>query len=91
VNAIDLGKTQITPLIRVSSAALYREEWFGCYWLIESFIFSEDKKRQQTTQIIHSSQGCARDELPSKKLCDEARKIHGYIAANLMLKFKEEN
>lgn len=82
---IDLGKTQITPSIRVSSAALYREDWPADYWLVETWIFSDDP-HQESRQIIHgdASPSCSKrlEELSAK-----ARKVHAQIASNLMQKY----
>ena len=49
---IDLGKTQITDLIRVSSAAIYYEEMFGSFYQIETWIFSDDE-RVKSRMFIH--------------------------------------
>jgi hypothetical protein len=83
---IDLGKTQITDKIRVSSAALYRKEYFGSYWLVETWIFSDDP-HQQNDQIIHGTCADYGSKHLRESLCSEARKIHGYIAGNLLRKF----
>jgi hypothetical protein len=40
----DLGKTQITKDIRVSSAAIFYKEWFGDYYQYETWIFSSDSR-----------------------------------------------
>lgn len=82
---VDLGKTQITDKIRVSSAAIFREEYFGKYWLIETWIFSDDP-RQRNTQIIHGSPS---GDTPSRVFCDKAKKVHQYISSNLQKKFAE--
>lgn len=52
---IDLGKTQITDKIRVSSAAIFYDEWFGKRYQIETFIFSDDKELIKTRMFIHFS------------------------------------
>jgi len=80
---IDLGKTQITDKIRVSSAAIFYEEWFGKRYQFETFIFSNDKEAIRTKQIIHGSD---RGEF-SEKLAAKTRKIHNYISNNLLQKF----
>lgn len=76
---VDLGKTQITDKVRVSSAAIFYDEWFGKRYQLETFIFSDDKSIQQTTQIIHCSTGTV---IPQSKI-DEVKKIHSYISNNL--------
>jgi len=82
---IDLAKTQITQDIRVSSAALYREEYFGSYWMVETWIFSDDP-RQQSHQIIHGDPSVW-SSLGLENTCAIARKVHAYVAANLMAKY----
>jgi len=82
---IDLGKTQITDKIRVSTAAIFREEYFGKYWLIETWIFSDDL-RQRSRQIIH---GSSSGDTPSPRLCDKAKEVHQHISYNLHQKFAE--
>jgi hypothetical protein len=89
VKNIDLGKTQITDLIRVSSAALHRDEWFGSYWLVETWVFSDDP-RQRTFQVIHGDCTSMYGERPPHpELCDEARKIHRHIVNNLRASFAD--
>lgn len=80
----DLGKTQITDKIRVSSAAIFYEEWFGKYYQIETWIFSTDP-RIKSTMVIHGT--CS--HLESSKLVDTCKKVHGYMANNLLSKFKQ--
>ncbi len=79
---IDLGKTRITDQIFVSSAALYRADWPADWWLVETWIFSDDPS-QKTHQTIHGD--C---QASSKRALEElstiARKVHGHIARNLM-------
>ncbi len=83
---IDLGKTQITPLIRVSSAALYREDWPSNYWLVETWIFSDDP-RQRNRQIIHGDASAFAGSKRLSDLSDTARRIHAQIAKNLIRKY----
>jgi hypothetical protein len=86
-DAVDLGKTQITDKIHISSAALPRSD-FGGWWLIETWIFSDDP-RQRNVQVVHGEcflhVGCP----PNQDICNKARKAHGHIAANLRAKFQE--
>lgn len=85
---IDLGKTQITLLIRVSSAAIFYEEYFGNRYQIETLIFSDDP-RQRFKQIIHGS--CSGDnENLADHLVKKCQKIHKQIADNLMNKYGEK-
>lgn len=79
---IDLGKTKITDKIRVSSAAIFYESWFGNYYQLETFIFSDDKEHQRTRQIIHFT---TYTEIPEKQI-DKVKKIHRYISDNLLNK-----
>lgn len=76
---VDLGKTQITDLIRVSSAAIYYECWPFNYWQYETFIFSNDDN-VKTKQVIHGTSG----QDGSHKLECETKKVHKYIADNLL-------
>lgn len=76
----DLGKTQISDTVRVSSAAVFYEEWFGAYWQYETFIFSKDPLIK-SRQVIH---GTCSIETGSKKLTEITKKVHGYIANNLL-------
>lgn len=76
---IDLGKTQITDTIRVSSAAIFYESWHGNYFQVETFIFKTDDNLK-SQQIIH---GTCSAEYPSEKLFNKAKKIHTYISNNL--------
>jgi hypothetical protein len=81
---IDLGKTQITDKIRVSSAAIYYDGmWFGNYYQLETWIFSDDKERQESHQIIHGTCG---NNIP-EKLIAKTKKVHDYISNNLKIKF----
>lgn len=87
IQNINLGKTQITDKIRVSTAALHREEYFGSYWLIETWIFSDDPK-QKNTQIIHGSPSSMNGEKPPcEKICEKARRIHAQISDSLRKKY----
>lgn len=79
IKNVDLGKTQITPLIRVSSAAIfYEESEIHPYFQYETFIFSSDP-RQETKQIVHGTNPYGW----SKKLEAKTVKIHNYISENL--------
>jgi hypothetical protein len=84
--SIDLGKSQITPIIRVSSAALMRDDWWGSWWLVETWIFSDDP-RQKSRQIIHGDSGAGGGRPPHERICATARKVHGQIAENLRRRF----
>lgn len=77
----DLGKTQITENIRVSSAAIFYEAEFGNYFQYETFVFS-DSPKIKSRQIIHGS-NCGKSE----SLENKTRKIHDYISSNLQRKF----
>lgn len=84
---IDLGKTQITPDIRVSSAALYRADLPGPYWLVETWVFSNDTA-QRNVQVIHGTCSALDGKPPRRYLCDEARRVHGHISDNLLKRFR---
>lgn len=62
-----------TPWVWVSTAKLARHDCSGRWWLIETWIFSDDYE-QFNRQIIH-------------KTDKEALKIHDYIVANLRFKY----
>lgn len=74
---IDLGKTKISDAVRVSSAAIYYEEWFGDFYQLETFIFSDDPKIKGR-QIIHKTVSDVGGV--DKK---EIKKVHNYIAQNI--------
>ncbi len=82
---INLGKTQITDKIRVSSAAIFYEAWFGDYYQLETWIFSDDKELQRSRQVIHCTTG---REIPERRV-EEVKKVHRYISDNLKQKLKE--
>lgn len=84
---IDLAKTQITASIRVSTAAIWREEHFGKYFIVETWIFSDDP-RQKSRQIIHGtpSEFSVSQALQAAQEPPEfrtAQKVHRQIANNL--------
>lgn len=81
---IDLGKTQITKDIRVSSAAIFYDEEFGKRYQLETFIFSYDK-RFRTRQTIHFSY---HDKDIPQKYKDLVTRFHNRVSKILMLKFK---
>lgn len=47
--------TQITPLVRVSTAVIASRHIHYPYWQVETYIFSKDE-RQRTVQICHGTQ-----------------------------------
>ncbi len=76
--------SQITPLIRVSSAAIwYGPTYFSSngYYQFETWCFSEDK-RQRSFQIIHGTHY----RIDAAWIID-AVKIHQHIKRNLTDKF----
>lgn len=77
----DLGKTQISDNIRVSSAAIFYEAWFGNYFQVETWIFSENPLIK-SKQIIHGT--C--NEYLNYKLVAKCEKVHDYISNNLIAK-----
>lgn len=81
---IDLGKTQITEQVRVSSAAIFYESpFFGDYYQFETFIFSEDKCVQKSRQIIHGTTW----NMNQNFLLERTKKVHTYVSNNLKIKF----
>lgn len=94
VSGVDLGKTQITPLIRVSSAAIYRHDRCGERWLVETWAFSDDP-RQGSFQVVHGSTCAAKigDERqpPTGPVVEKAQKIHRYIADGLKAKWGKKD
>jgi len=86
IKNVDLGKTQITDKIRVSSAALHHEEYHGSYWLIETWIFSDDPA-QENVQVIHGTPSSMHGEKPPyERDCATARRIHAQMVAGLRRK-----
>ena len=91
VKNIDLGKTQITDNVRVSSAALHRVEWQGSWWLVETWIFSDDP-RQRNVQVVHGECSSMNGERPPREeLCATARRIHAQMVDGLRRKFSLAN
>lgn len=86
----NIASTQITEDIRVSTAAIYYDEWFGERWQIETFIFSNNKTLQKTRMIIHGSES-NEDRVLNKSgnLIEKAIKVHNYISRNLISEFCE--
>lgn len=85
---IDLGKTQITNNIRVSSAAIFYESpFFGDYYQFETFIFSEDKAVQKSRQIIHGTTW----NISHNELLNKTKKVHSYVSQNLTKIFNHES
>jgi len=86
---IRIKQDTITDEIRVSTAAIYREEIFydglHKYWLIETWCFSNDPK-QKSFQVIHGTPGFLYDQIRWK-----ARKVHGYIVENLRKNHDRKN
>ena len=80
---IDLGKNQITPKIRVSTAAIFRNDLPWDYWLVETWFFSEDK-RQKSHQIIHGTPYAFPNETtPNLSIIRKAKNVHAQITNNL--------
>lgn len=82
---IRIRQDQITDKIRVSTAAIWREEIF-CdgpheYWLVETWCFSDDP-RQRSFQVIHGTPTHLHNEIRWI-----AMKTHDYIVKNLRGKY----
>ena len=72
--------TQITPLIRVSTAAILRPGFAASpnpYYQYETWCFSKDSK-QKSFQVIHGTDGGVRFYLMTKAI-----KVHRHIVNNL--------
>jgi len=86
---IRIKQDTITDEIRVSTAAIYREEVFydglHKYWLIETWCFSKDPK-QKSFQVIYGTPSFLYDQIRWK-----ARKVHGYIVENLRRNHDRKN
>lgn len=79
---IDLGKTKITDKVRVSSAAIFYKEYFGDFYQLETWVFSEDKKVQESKQVIHGT--TFGTEIP-EKLIEKTKTFHRR-ASKLLIK-----
>lgn len=84
---IDLAKTQITPRIRLSSAAVFYEFWAGDYFQFETWVFSEDKEAQKSKQVIHGT--CSAKGSPSLK--EKTLTFHRRAARMLIKKLQCED
>ena len=80
----DLGKSQITEKIRVSTAAIFRDDLPCPYWLVETWIFSDDK-RQRSHQIVHGTPSAFNDFIPGS-IINKAKIVHRTITNNLRVK-----
>lgn len=82
---LDLGKTQITNEIRVSSAAIFYEynSWGGSYWQYETFIFSNNKDKFKTRMFIW---GTSIGETSSEKMKVITRRAHDRISKVMLSK-----
>ncbi len=80
---MQIAHNHITPSIRVSTAALRRRDpYWSDYWLVETWVFSDDP-RQRSFQVCHGSWPGLYDHC-----LERARKVHGHITRNLELKFQ---
>lgn len=79
----NLAWDRITPEVYVSTGAIhYPSEAWGERWQIETCIFSKDPRQAAFTQRIHGSTS-SEEYAQAGRMVDRARKIHGYIVANL--------
>jgi len=76
----NLAHDQITPEVRVSTAAIHYpcDAAWGERWQIETVVFSDDP-RQRFLQIIHGSVS----RLPAPRMEAKALRVHGHVARNL--------
>lgn len=83
---VNLASDVISPLIRVSTAAIFNDAHFGCYWQLETFIFSDDPALR-TTQRIHCTMGAIRElcwaDHGYSLAAGRAVKVHNHIVKNL--------
>jgi hypothetical protein len=82
---VDLGKTQIADNVRVSSAAIFYEMWFGDYYQYETWIFSKDERIKSRMFIWGTGNGI---EISNKmKLITETG--HRRISKIMLKKFTQ--
>lgn len=78
---VNMGNTQITDKIRVSSAAIfYGGNWFGSYFQYETFIFSDDPSFKTRMFIWGAGGGVIEDKM--KALTERAHKRVSKIMLN---------
>lgn len=75
---IRIMQTRITPTIRVSTAGIFYDEWFGSRFQYETWCFSDDPS-QRSFQVIHGS-------FPriDRRYLEKSIKVHRYISSNLL-------
>jgi len=81
-----LSHDNITPSIRVSTAAVPSSHYHGHYWQIETWIFSDDSRQKNVQRIHGTTYSNGRDEFDynyNLKLCCRAERAHEYIVENL--------
>lgn len=81
-----LSHDNITPSIRVSTAAIPNAGGFGHYWQVETWIFSDDSRQknvQRTHGTVYSSGDDVFDYNGNIKLCCSAERVHAHIVENL--------
>jgi hypothetical protein len=79
-NNISIAKTQISDLIRVSSAAIFYN-YQNTYYQYETWVFSDDA-RQPSRQIIHGT-----DTVLNDRLLTKTKVIHDFVSDELKEKF----
>lgn len=85
--AYSLCHDNITPSIRVSTAAIPNAHGFGHFWQIETWIFSDDcrqKNMQRTHGTVYSNGIDKFDYNGSARLCAKAEMAHAHIVDNLV-------
>jgi hypothetical protein len=80
----NLAQHQITPEIRVSTAVINLGCALGRYDQYETWCFSDDKKRQQSFQVIHGT--CWSQDRIDESLASKSLKVHNQIVNNLKIK-----
>lgn len=80
----NIASTIINEDIRISSAAIFYESFFfGNYFQIETFIFSNNKDVLRSKQIIHCTvSGDERTDIDIN-IIDNVKKIHTYVCKNI--------
>ena len=83
-----LAHCAVTKRIRVSTAAIYREDRLGMYWQVETWIFSNDA-RQKSRQVVHGTFGGLNG--PSGEFVAKALRAHRHISNNMIQLFGKDN
>jgi len=72
---VNIASTIITDKVRVSSAIIYYNEWFGEYYQYETWIFSKDE-RIKSRMKIYGTSTCGNNA----KLIERATALHNRLS-----------